>query len=454
MADIKYDELAKKLVELVGGPDNISRVTNCLTRLRFTLKDMDAPDDEAVKALSGVKGLVKKGGEYQVIIGTTVPIAAKAVKAVVGKKADDEDAAPAAVPAGNPLERVTKVLSDCIIPFIGPLIAGGILKGLLTILSTTGLMASSDGLYQILYAASDVVFYFMPVVVGFSSAKVFGCNQYVGAMIGAALLYPKLVAAVADPGLSVFGMPVSQYTYGSTLFPALLAVWVAAKVQKVAERVIPDILHMMIVPVFVLMISVPLAWLVIGPVASAVCSALSSAVMWLFGTSPVVAGFLLGALWQVAVAFGFSHGVLLPVVMADLTAQGSCPVWAVANVTMWALIGMALGYAAKVKSADQRAYALSGAVTVLCGVSEPLIYTVALPRVKVFAAACVGGGVGGAISAALNSKVYAITSGGIFSLPAYVGPDGVGMDLYVALLVAVVAIVVSGAIAFAVTERE
>ena len=175
-----YTQLAKDVVAAVGGKENIVSVTNCMTRLRFVLKDDSIPNEDEVKAINGVKGVMNQGGQYQIIIGTNVSNVTPKVREIAGISAENEGAVKIdKVGQGSLWDRFFKVISGCIMPMIGPMIAGGIIKGILTLCTTFGVLSSTSGAYQLWYAAADAVLYFMPVIVGFSAGKVFGCNQYV-----------------------------------------------------------------------------------------------------------------------------------------------------------------------------------------------------------------------------------------------------------------------------------
>ena len=195
MAKEDYGQLAKEVVAAVGGKENIVSVSNCMTRLRFVLKDDTIPNKDEVSKIKGVKGVMNQGGQYQVIIGTHVSEVVKFVKTEAGitgnsKAVNKEDYQ--VMKKDSLWNRFFKVISGCIMPMIGPMIAGGILKGILVILTTMGILTNTDGTYLVLYAASDAIMYFMPIIVGFSCGKIFDCNPYTTAAIGAALVYPNL----------------------------------------------------------------------------------------------------------------------------------------------------------------------------------------------------------------------------------------------------------------------
>lgn len=448
-----YTQLASEVVAAVGGKDNIISVTNCMTRLRFVLQDDTIPNTDEVKKIKGVKGVMNKGGQYQVIIGTHVNEVVKDVKKAAGISEDSEPVKSSGQ-KDTLFNRFFKTISGCIMPMIGPMIAGGILKGILTIFVTVGMLTKDSGTYQLLYSAADALLYFMPIIVGFSAGKVFGCNPYVTATIGAALVYPSLVSAVSgEVALDFLGIPITNASYSNTLFPILLASYVASLLEKGAKKIVPQMIQLMIVPLIVLAVTVPLAWLAIGPVMNMVSEALSSTVLGIFNFSPILGGILFGAFWQMMVLLGL-HAAFIPVLINNIVTLGADPINAVLGLTVWALAGVSLGYAFKVKDAEKRAVGFSGMASCLCGVTEPTIYTIALPQIKCFAAAWVGGGIAGGVLAALGAKMYAMGGDGLFRIPSMINPAGIDISFYGFIICALVAFGVAAALSYVLADPD
>lgn len=448
-----YTQLAKDVIKAVGGKENISSVTNCMTRLRFVLKDDKIPNEADVKAISGVKGVMNKGGQYQVIIGTHVNEVVKFVNKELGFE-EGQSVSNSDGSNGNLFNNFFKIISGCIMPMIGPMIAGGIIKGLLVICTTIGWLDKADGTYLLLYAASDALLYFMPIIVGFSAGKVFGCNPYVTAAIGASLVYPSLITAVgAEGGITFLGLPVTNMIYSQTLLPIVLASYVASKIEILAKKFIPTMLQLMIVPVIVLAITVPLSWLAIGPVMNIVSGWLSTGVVAVFNFSPIIGGIIFGAFWQLMVLLGL-HAAFIPVLMNNLFTLGSDPINAILGLTVWALAGVSLGYALKMKDPEKRALGFGNMASCLCGVTEPTIYSIALPQIKCFAAAWIGGGIAGGILGALGGRMYALAGDGLFRIPGMINPSGLDISFYGFISTALVALVVSAILSYILTDRN
>ena len=421
-----------------------------MTRLRFVLKDDSIPDKDKVAGIKGVKGVMNQGGQYQVIIGTHVSEVVKDVRreAQISGEGSINKEDMKLIKKDSLWNRFFKTISGCIMPMLGPMIAGGIIKGILVILVTAGILTKTDGTYLVLYAAGDAILYFMPVIVGFTCGKVFDCNPYVTAVIGAAFLYPDLVSAVsAEGGITFLKIPVAAASYTNTFLPIVLASFVASKLEKLAKKFIPSMLQLMLVPTFVLAVTVPLSWIVIGPVMNTVSSWLSKGVFGIFGMSPLLGGTLLGAFWQLVVLLGL-HAAFIPILMNNLFSQGYDPVNAVLGLTVWALAGVTLGYALKNKDPEKRGIGFGSLASALCGVTEPAIYSIALPNFKLFVCAWIGGGISGGILGALGGKMYTMAGDGLFRIPAMINPEGLDISFYGFIICALISFAVSAVLAF------
>ena len=414
------------------------------------LKDDSIPDKDKVAGIKGVKGVMNQGGQYQVIIGTHVSEVVKDVRreAQISGEGSINKEDMKLIKKDSLWNRFFKTISGCIMPMLGPMIAGGIIKGILVILVTAGILTKTDGTYLVLYAAGDAILYFMPVIVGFTCGKVFDCNPYVTAVIGAAFLYPDLVSAVsAEGGITFLKIPVAAASYTNTFLPIVLAGFVASKLEKLAKKFIPSMLQLMLVPTFVLAVTVPLSWIVIGPVMNTVSSWLSKGVFGIFGMSPLLGGTLLGAFWQLVVLLGL-HAAFIPILMNNLFSQGYDPVNAVLGLTVWALAGVTLGYALKNKDPEKRGIGFGSLASALCGVTEPAIYSIALPNFKLFVCAWIGGGISGGILGALGGKMYTMAGDGLFRIPAMINPEGLDISFYGFIICALISFAVSAVLAF------
>ncbi|EAF0643990.1 PTS beta-glucoside transporter subunit IIBCA [Listeria monocytogenes] len=433
-------DLAKEVVKLVGGKENILSVIHCVTRLRFKLRDENLAETEKIKALKGVMTVVKSGGQYQVVIGDQVSYVYDEVIRVLGIKPDD-------APQDNPeqehksiFNKFVELISGIFMPVLGLLAASGILKGFLTAAVTMGLINTSAGVYEVLYAASDALFYFMPIILGFSAGKVFKTNQYLSAAVGAALVYPTLVDMYSNGAhLTFLHIPVILMNYTMSVIPVILAIYFMSKLEKVLVKFIPKSLQLIFVPLLLLLIVVPVSLIIIGPVSTYASQLLAKGALGLYSLSPMIAGFFLAGVWQVAVMFGL-HWAFIPIFINNISVLGYDPINAMLYCTVFAQTGAVLAVMLKTRNQELRSLSITATISGFLGITEPAIYGVNLPYKKPFIMACVGSAFGGAIAGMSAAKMFGgFASGGVFGIPMFINPDGIGWDFWGFLISLVVA---------------
>lgn len=469
----KYDGLARIIVQNVGGKGNIRSLKHCVTRLRFDLKDESLANTETLENTDGVISVIQAGGQYQVVIGPEVGDVYDAVVQVAhleGGGAVDEE--------GNDVEEEEKskgalntlidLVSGIIQPTLPLLSAGGIIKGLISLFVFLGWMDSSGGLYQVLYAVADGCFYFLPIALGYTSAKKFGISEFTGMALGFALCYPDMVdsnaAALGSTveamgtlfegtafemtySMTLLGIPIIMPTsgYTSTVLPIILAVWFASIIEKPLRKHIPASINFFTVPLITYSVSTIVMYLVIGPVASL----LTSLVLLIFNSLfsiPVVGGLLtgllLGGLWQVLVMFGL-HWALVPLCLANIGTQGYDEILSPQFCCTWAQIAVCLVMYIKNKDPKFREVTLPAIITGFFGTTEPAIYGVTLPRKKPFVISCIAGAIGGAYIGFMDVKSYVSGYSGVTGFTCYINPDGGLTDLLNVFIGCVIAVVVA-----------
>ena len=449
MAKKDYDALARFILEHVGGKDNVISLTHCITRLRFKLKDEGRADTAALKRSDGVVDVIQKGGQYQVVIGNDVELAFDAVNKLAGF-GDAELAAADEKFEGNLFDRFVDMISGAFMPALGILTATGVIKGLAALLAAIGVIARTSGTYNILYAMGDCILYFFPVVLGSTSAKKFGLNQFTGLAIGLTMVYPALSGLTSgEPIMTLFagtlfespvyvtfcGIPVILMSYTSTIIPILITTYFASKVERVAKSIVPQILQRIFVPALTLLVAVPVAFIAIGPVATWISDIIGAAAMAIYNFSPIVAGAVIGGFWQVLVMFGMHLGVV-PIAINNLATNGWDFIMPCMICTPIATAGVVLSIALKTKNPKLKAIAFPAAVSSFLGVSEPSIYGVTLPRKKPFFITLFCAGVGGVITALFGTRMYINGGMGLLAFPNYINPE-TGFDTpFFGLLVA------------------
>lgn len=450
----KYENLAKEILENVGGKENINSLTHCVTRLRFRLKDESKANDEALKNNPGVVTVMKSAGQYQVVIGNHVPLVYADVCELAGISNGTQQVEEEA-PQGL-FNKLIDIISGCFQPILGPLCAAGIIKGLNALLVfILGSSFSNSGTYMILNAIGDSIFNFLPIILGYTAAKKFNVNVIVGMIIGATLCYPTiqtdtLSAAGKAIGTLPFigayytkfiGIPFVSGNYTSTVVPVICIVALAAQIQKIAKKFVPEMLQNFFVPFFVLIISLPIGLLVIGPVVSLLTTVLSNMFAGLYAFSPIVTAFVIGALWQCLVIFGL-HWALVPMAMVNIGNLGYDTILPGMLGTTFAATGVLAAMYLKLKDENKKALAIPGVISAFCGVTEPAIYGFLLPEKTPFVFSCIGGAVGGAIMGTVAAKQYVIGGLGIFSVVNYISPKGNATGMIVSLIAGAVSLVI------------
>lgn len=451
MAKKDYTELAKDIVAHVGGKENVVNLRHCVTRLRFVLKDESKADTDYLKARDGVVTVVKAGGQYQVVIGNHVPdvyaaVIEQGVSGVGSLDVDEGDS----TPKGNLFDRFVDLVSGIFQPFLGPLAAAGIIKGIVAIMGgLMGMDATNSALYVILNATGDGFFQFLPLLIAITSARKFKMNEFTALAIAAALVYPDITATVTglkEAGLdNVFGIPFALPASGylSTVMPAILAVWVASLIEKFMKKITPDVVKLFVVPFVTLLITVPLTFLLVGPIANLVSDGLSNALIATQGFSPIIFGFILGAAWQVMVMFGL-HWALVPLAILQVATTGESAMFSPALLPNFTQTGVLLAILLKTKEQKVKTITTPALISSLFGVTEPAIYGVTLPMRTPFIISCLVSGIVGAAMMAFKVTAYAIGGMGIFLYPSLVNPKtGDTSGMMWAIILTLVAIVVS-----------
>lgn len=431
----QYARTARDVIAAVGGASNVKSLIHCITRLRFYLKDDNIPDDPAVAEIPGVIDVARAGGQYQVVIGQTVTdVYDEAIKQLGPGFANSEATAQitaetAAQAQDQSLWGKTKrgassligVITGSMIPIIGLLAASGMLKGIMTILTTWGGVSTTSQTYMLINAMGDATFYFLPVLVGFTAAQKLGSDPVIVAIIGAFLIYPSLVQVVAGGksfgevlGMTInsnfFGIPIHipQYTY--SIFPMIFAAWMASKVEPWIKKWMPVMLRMIFSPLVEIFLVGMTVLIVVGPVITLISTGISTALQALLNLNLALSGMIIGGLYQVLVIFGL-HWAVIPIISAQLSVPGGHSVLnGIVSVTMIAQGAGAL--AVWVKTRNNKALSglsLSAAISAFVGITEPAMYGVNLKYGRVFIFSSLGAAIGGLLNGLLGVDMYGFT---------------------------------------------
>lgn len=460
-----YSQVAKEIINLVGGEENVNRVTHCMTRLRFNLKDSSKVDKKALEDLDLVVKVIDSAGQIQVVIGQQV---ADVYKAMVGEGLEKKDSSSDKSPVKEIREAEEKKgpgailidnISNIFVPVIPIISATGLLKGILALFAYFGLMAEGNATYDILYAISDSAFYYLPVLLGYSAFKKFGGSPMLGITMGAIMVYPSIVgfnethellfnvfegSILQSPVHGKFlGIPMIMMNYASSVVPIVITSFFGAKLEKKLREFMPDSIKGFMVPLITLVVIMPLSFLVIGPITTWLSNLLGFGINAVYGKSAILAGILLGALWQVMVIFGL-HWTIAVLTFTNLAAQGFDTLFPLAYPASFAQIGVVLGILLKTKDKKLKSMSIPAFITGITGVTEPAIYGITLPRKKFFGVSCVGAALSGAIMGLNKVKLYQMSGIGIFGFPSFI--DTVTKDasgIKIAILASVVGFIFS-----------
>ncbi|GAB1611910.1 beta-glucoside-specific PTS transporter subunit IIABC [Mammaliicoccus lentus] len=445
---MKYEALAKDIVKKVGGKENIISLTHCITRLRFQLKDTGKADTEYLKNKDGIVTVMESGGQYQVVIGNHVPDVYEAVR----KEANLGDGSSSS--EGNKdtslFNRFIDLISGIFQPILGVLAAAGMIKGFATLFMTLGWVKEESGTYQIMFAIGDALFYFFPIFLGFTAAKKFGGNQFIGMALGAALVYPTLVDAMAagnesatmlfsgtffesETAMTFLGIPVISMTYTTSVIPIVFAAFFASKLEKYLKKIIPDVVKTFLVPFFTLLIIVPLTFIVIGPISTWGANLIGAGVLGVYGFSPLVAGLLLGAFWQVFVIFGLHWG-LVAIAINNISTSGYDVIIPIIFAASFAQTGIVLGMFFRTKNQQLKSLSIPAFISGLFGVTEPAIYGITLPRKKPFIYSCIVAGITGGMLGFAGTKMYFMGGLGVFGYTTFIGENGLDSPFWMSLI--------------------
>ena len=416
-----YQAIAKEILKDVGGKDNIVDVTHCYTRLRFVLKDTKQANKEVLLQTEGVISVVESGGQYQVVLGNKVAHVYNALEPLLAQQLTTKTSTKEKNSLGN---RILNTVAAIFTPVVPAIAASGMLKGILAI----AVMVANNfyqvdlkplNTYIILSAASDALFYFMPVILGYSAAKVFKTNEYIAMVIGATLCYPTIVSLMTEESaVTLFGLHVTKANYVSTVIPIILAIFMLAYVQRFLEKVIPEVLKIIMVPTLSLLLMIPATLLLFGPIGIYLGDGVNWLYYYIMNFSPILLGGFIGGIWCVLVIFG-AHRGLVPIGINDVARTGRQNLLAFAGAANFSQAGAAFGVFVRTKNKDLKAVAASATVTALFGITEPAIYGANLRLKKPMIYAVASGAAGGALMGWGGSYGTAFANQGLLTIPVY-----------------------------------
>lgn len=418
-----YGPISKAIVANLGGAENISDVTHCMTRLRFVLKDNTVVNEEAVKATDGVLGVVKQGGQFQVIMGNNVSYAYKEVlklrdfgeRSEIARGIKKEKLTPKKV-GSNILDALISTMS----PLIPAIIGGSMIKLLVMILGMVHILPAESSTYIILNAIGDAAFYFLPIMVAVSASRKFKTNTYLAMAIAGVMVHPAfmdLMAQAADgTAVTLTILPISSVKYTYTVIPALCMTWILSYIERAVDKITPEVTKNFLKPMLIVLAAAPIAVVLIGPLGIWIGTAISSAVYFIHGKLGFAAVAIMGALWPLLVMTGM-HRVFTPTIITTIAETGMegmvMPSEIGANLSLG---GVSLAVAFKTKNKELRQTAIAAASSaIVAGITEPAMYGVAVRLKRPLIASLITGGVCGALAGVAGLASHSMASPGLFT---------------------------------------
>lgn len=446
---MNFNKMAQEILVNVGDVENIKEVIHCYTRLRFTLIDKEKVNKEKLQKIEGVLTVQESMDQLQVVIGSTVDKVHKELITLMEgcekqldtninkniKDSSKEKTNTSKNTIGNLFNKALSTMSKIFAPVVPALAGSGMIKGILAVLSMYymnkhGIDIKTNDTYIIFNAASDAVFYFFPIILAYTAAKVFKASEIISMVLGATLCYPAIVALMGEERvISLFGIAITKATYTSSVIPIIIAVWVLSYVERFLNKVIPEVIKTIMVPTFILLIMVPSTLLLFGPIGIYIGNGVNFVYQQLMSFSPILCGAFIGGLWCVLVIFG-AHKAIIPIAINDVAVNGRQNLLAFAGAANFAQAGAAMGVFLKSKNKSLKTVALSGSITALFGITEPAIYgsNLRLKKPMIYAVIC--GAIGGGVMGYGGAYGIAFANQGLLTIPVYAQAGVMGFASY------------------------
>ena len=416
-----YRKCANDIVSGVGGERNIVSIMACFTRVRIEVKDRDLVKESDIKKIEGVQGVMWSADTLQVIVGSHCSDVYDEIQKVVHITEDTTSQTKVVAKKQNIGARIIDYIGNTIQPTIPVLVVAGLVQSILALMNYLELDTTTYT-YQVFNAIGQTGYYFLPIFLAYSASVKLRINPFVGAFIGAAMIYPTIVDLGSAGGTASFlGLPVTLVSYASSITPIILTMPLVAVIYNFARKISPKILSSMLVPLITVLISFPLTLIVTGPIATWISNGLYFIVNYIFTNFSIVGGLIIGAIAPYLVLTGVHNGIAMPITLTEIGAQGFSlffPLLAYGNI---AVGGAALGVYLRSKNKNLKSISLSGSLMAIVGITEPALFGSLLPTKKPLISLGIMDAICSAISLVFGVKCTALAMCGLGGLPAFFG---------------------------------
>lgn len=447
-----YAVVAKSIVENIGGVENVANVTHCMTRLRFVLNDESVVKDDAVKAIDGVMGVVKQGGQYQIIIGNHVEEAYREVLKL-GNFGEASEIAKGDKKEPLTLKKIGNNILDAIVgtmsPLIPAIIGGSMVKLLAMLLGMAGILATDADTYKIINLIGDGAFYFLPVLVAASASKKFKTDMFLAMAIAGALIHPDFrglmeAVTVGETAAHFIGIPIVSVKYTYTVIPAICMTWILSYIERGVDKITPAVTKNFLKPMLIFLIAAPIAILIVGPAGILFGEAISKFVFFVQAKLGFLAVGIMGCLWPLLVITGM-HRVFTPTILQTISETGMegtvMPSEIGANLSLG---GVSLAVALKTKNIELRQTALAAASSALiAGTTEPALYGVAVRLKRPLIASLITGFVCGCLAGIAGLASRSMVSPSVLTGVQFIDPANPGVSIAWIAGISILSIVLS-----------
>lgn len=437
MSSSNAKELATFIIENIGGKENVKEMSHCMTRLRLGLKNNNLINEKALNKKEEIMRVVVLGGQYQIVLGGIVDEVFEEASKLVGDQADvktemiNENLDAETVHKPNLLNQLIATISGIVTPIIPAMLAAGFITAIAKLVVLCGVPETNTTI-RILLAAGDVLYGFFPIFIAWSAAKYFKANIAVTLVVVGLLVYPSFTGIFADTAdVNFLGIPVTNVYYGSSVLPAIFSAYLLSKLEKLFRKLLPNALRSIFVPLLSALITIPLLITVIGPIGVWGGELFANLFRSTYELSPILAGAIIGGVWQILIIFGMHIAILGLVSAPNIAAYGRDTVIMThaPSLVCQVTAGLAVALKAKDKTIKKNALALSLTSFFSGSVIEPVMYGVNLKYKKPMIAVCIGGAIGGAITGAAGAGTVAAVALSIYTFPVYLGVGFGGLML-------------------------